>query len=359
MSRNLSLLKFIPVVIFVGAAAATFSGCTKHDKAAEASKEKVVNLAIWTNYLSLEMQEKFAKETGIKIHISNYVSNEELLAKVQAGAQGIDVAVPSDYMVDIMAKQGLLQPLDQAKIPNKAGLDPQVMGQEYDPENKFSLPYAWSTAGIAVNRELFKGTIKGWKDLFTNAELAGKISLLDDAREVIAAALKEQGMSVNARETDELAKAKAALKDLRPRVKMFRSDTIDALVNKEVAVAQAYSPDALQAGVKTGGKIEFILPEEGGTRAIDNVVILKGARNTEAAHKLINFLLSPEVNAAFVATIKGGPVVIKTKDLIAPEVKSNQALFPGHEVMAKFERLKDLGDATAQFDRIWTEIKSE
>jgi spermidine/putrescine transport system substrate-binding protein len=357
MSSNLSVGRSVVwgLVFSVGVLALAV-GCTKKT---EASKERVVSVAIWNNYLSPEAQARFTKETGIKIQISNYASNEELLAKVQAGATGIDVAVPSDYMVEIMTKQGLLSALDSAKIPNKAGLDPKLLGQEYDPQNKFSIPYAWSSAGIAVNREIFRGEIKGWKDLFLNKELAGKFSLLDDAREVIAAALKMNGYSVNTTDAAALAKAKATLKEVRSRVKMFRSDMVDALVNKEVAVAHAYSVDALQAASKTGGKIEFILPEEGGTRAIDNLVILKTAKHIEEAHALINFLLSAEVNASFVNVIKGGPVVLKAKELLPAEVKANTALFPPDAVLSKFERIKDVGAESTAFDRLWTEIKSE
>jgi spermidine/putrescine transport system substrate-binding protein len=323
------------------------------------AENREVHLAIWANYLSPEMQLKFTESTGIKIRVSNYSSNEELLAKVQAGATGIDVAVPSDYMVEVMTKSGFLRPLDLAKIPNKDGLAETFLKQEYDPENRFSLPYAWTTAGIAVNRDLFKGPIKGWKDLFTQKELNGKIALLDDARETIALALKYNGFSVNTAKPEELNKAKETLKELRGRVKMFRSDSIDPLVNKEIIVAHAYSPDALQAARKSNGKIEYILPEEGGTRAIDNVVILKNAKNVEEAHALINFLLSREANVSFVKSVFGGPVVVATKDLLPKELQDNASLFPAAGTLSKFERIRDIGEATRAYDRLWTEIKSE
>lgn len=345
----------------------SMTGCTKKDETAQATgtgaakpaETQEVNLAIWANYLSPEMQERFTKETGIKLKISNFSSNEELLAKIQAGASGYDVAVPSDYMVGVLAKLNLLQPLDAGKVPNSGDLDPAFLKQSYDPENKFSLPYAWTTAGLAVNKDLYKGDLKGWKDLFTKKELAGKVSLLDDVREVTAAALKANGYSVNTTNPDELKKAEATLKDARARVKMFRSDTIDALVNKEVAVAHSYSVDALQAAAKSGGKIVYVIPEEGGTRAIDNLVILKSAKNVEAAHKLINFLLSQDASLSFVKTIMGGPVLKSTKDALPADLKSNAALFPPPTVLSKLEGIQDVGDATKHYDRLWTEVKSE
>ena len=182
------------------------SACTK--KGAEAptaaqsgaaTGSKVVNLAIWSNYIKPEVLTEFEKRTGIKVQVSNYSSNEELLAKLQAGASGYDVVVPSDYMVFAMSKLGLLKELDFTQLPNFKSIDPKYLKKQFDPANKYSIPYDWGTTGIAVNRTLYKGKIAGWKDLFNNADLAGKVTLLDDVRETIGAALKAQGLSLNSK----------------------------------------------------------------------------------------------------------------------------------------------------------------
>lgn len=331
--------------------------CTKSTTAKP--EEKQVNLSIWGDYISPELIKKFETETGIKVHVSNYTSNEELLAKVQAGAAGVDVAVPSDYMVTIMTKLGLLKSLDKSKIPNAAKVSTDVLNKNFDPQNTYSLPYAWSTAGIAVNRDLYKGEIKSWKDILTDPKLTGKVSLLDDVREVTAAALKMNGYSVNTTDPGELKKAEEILLKAKPRIKMFRSDIKDALMSKQVAVAQAYSTDALQAAAISGNKIEYILPDEGGTRAIDTLVVLKDAPHPEAAHKLINFMLSEEVNVQFVKTIWGGPVLQTTQSNLPDGMRSNKALFPPSEKLAKFESIEDLGDKTKLYDDLWTRIKTE
>jgi spermidine/putrescine transport system substrate-binding protein len=320
--------------------------------------EKVVNLSIWGDYISPELIRKFEEKTGIRVNLSTFSSNEELLAKVQAGASGVDVAVPSDYMVAIMTKLGLLKDLDKGKIPNSAKVDPRLLNQQFDPQNLYSLPYTWSTAGIAVNRDLFKGEIKSWRDVFSDPELSGKVSLLDDVREVTAAALKMHGYSVNTTKAEELKKAEEVLLKVKPRIKMFRSNTVDVLVGKQVAVAQAYSTDALQAAAKSGQKIEYILPEEGGTKAIDTLVILKDAPHPEAAHKLINFMLSEEVNVEFVKTMWGGPVLNSTRDQLPEVVKKSQALFPSPEKLSKFENIVDLGENTKLYDDLWTRVKT-
>jgi spermidine/putrescine transport system substrate-binding protein len=334
--------------------ASLIAGCLK---AGEVKKE--VNLAIWGSYVQPELFETFTQQTGLKVNVSNYTSNEELLAKVQAGSSGLDVAVPSDYMVSIMIKLGLLHEIDSNQIANKTLLAPEVLGQKFDPENRYSLPYSWSTAGVAVNRDLFKGTIQSWKDVLQNPALAGKLSLLDDVREVMGAALKMRGKSVNTTDEKELAAAKADLLAVKPRVKMFRSDTIEALVNKEVAVAHSYSTDALQAAAKSGGKIEYILLDEGGTRAIDTLVIFKKAPNVKGAHQLINFLLSPEVNESFVKHVMGGPVLKTTKERLPSDLQKNTSLFPAASKLSKFEGLVDLGDGTRLYDEIWTSVKTE
>jgi spermidine/putrescine transport system substrate-binding protein len=332
-------------------------GCFESKKTASEAQE--VSLAIWGNYLTDDLIKKFTQQTGIKVNVSNYTSNEELLAKVQAGSSGIDIAVPSDYMVSIMVKLGLLHELDSQQIPNRELVSPEVLGQKFDPQNKYSMPFAWTTAGIAVNRELFKGKIKSWRDVLANPALKGKISLLDDVREVTAAALKMHGYSVNTVNPLELKKAEATLISAKPLVKMFRSDTIEALIKKEVAVAHSYSADALQAANQTKGKIEYILPEEGGTKAIDTLVILKGAKNIAAVHKLINFLLSSEVNVSFVTNQMGGPVLKATRALLPADLQKNASLFPSAAQLSKFEGIEDVGDSTKMYDDLWTRVKTE
>jgi spermidine/putrescine transport system substrate-binding protein len=327
-------------------------GCTKKE-----ALTQELNLAIWGNYMAPETAQEFTQKTGIKLNISNYSSNEELLAKIQAGGSNIDVAVPSDYMVEIMVKSNLLLPIEADRIENRGLLFEDLVNQAFDPGNKFSYPYSWTTSGIAYNKKLLPNGIKDWKSLFEDKALEGKVSLMDDVREVLGAALKMHGYSVNTTNAVELKKAKDSITALKPRVKMFTSDTIDALVNKEVLVAHAYSSDSLIAAAESKGEIEFVLPTEGSTRAIDNLVIFKGSNRVEAAHTLINYLLSPEANAKFVKTVYGGPVFRTTIDLLPLSFKENKTLFPAAEAVAKLERIQDLGDKTEMYDQIWTDLK--
>lgn len=353
----MSSIKYITGILLALSLLA-WSACTGTKSEPLSSNNQKLNLAIWGNYLAPEIQAQFEKETGIQLHLSNYSSNEELLAKIQSGASGLDVAVPSDYMVEIMIKTGLLEPLKMNLIPHKDLISESLLKLSYDSENKYSLPYAWSTAGLVINTELYTKPITNWKQFFNNPDLKGKISMLDDSREVIGAALKMNGFSVNSIKPEELAKAKATLMSAKPRIKMFRSDTIEALINKEVAIAHAFSVDALQAMAKNP-KLVYLIPEEGGTRAIDNLVILKGAKNISAAHLLIDFLLRPESNIAFVTKVRGGPVLKATQEQLPVELRNNKALFPEENQLAKLERIQDLGDQTRLYDQLWTELKSQ
>lgn len=332
-------------------------GCTKNIQTEGGSK--VVNLSIWGNYLSPEMQSEFEKETGIKINISNYSSNEELLAKVQMGGSGIDVAVPSDYMVDVMRKMNLLEALSNQALSNKNLISDRYLKQDFDPENTYSVPYAWSTAGIAVNRALYKGPIKSWKDILTNDQLKGKFALLDDVRESLGSALKMHGYSVNTTDPAQIQKAKETLLNAKKNVKMFSSDSIDILNNKEVIAAHAYSTEALQAAAKSSDKIEYVIPEEGSTFTIDNLIIVKGAKNIEAAHKLINFLISEKAELNKVKTILAGPILKNTRAQLSKDLQQNEALFPSDATIKKLERIKDLAEKNKLFEDAWTEVKTK
>lgn len=317
----------------------------------------VINLAIWNNYLSPELQKKFTDQTGIQIKISNYSSNEELLTKLQNGGGGIDLAVPSDYMVEIMSHLNLLWPLEKNKISNISNISKQWLGLRYDPQNTFSLPYAWSTTGIAYNTSKIKKKPNSWKDFYTNNEYTGKISLLDDMREVLGSALKFQHHSLNSTSTLELQQIETLLVKLKPRLKSFQSDIIDSLLNEEVWIAQSYSTDALQASEKSKGLIQFILPEEGGTLAVDNMVIPQSAQHKEAALQLMNFLLTSDVNVNFVKTVKGGPVLSSTAELLPEELKKSSILFPKPDKLKNFEFIQDLKSETKKYDEIWTRLK--
>lgn len=345
-------------------------GCTKTNEApvttaakpqAEAAvpaKDRVVNLYIWGDYTSKEVLDEFTRRTGIKVVESNYSSNEELLAKLQAGATGFDLAVPSDYMVSVMGKLGLVQELDKARVPNAKNVDPRFLKKPFDPDNKISLPYAWSITGIAVHRGLYKDPVTSWNAVFDNAAAKGRIAVLDDVREALGAALKLNGASLNATDPKDLGKAQATMLAAKKNIKTFNSMPADLLASDEVMIAQMYSGEALTVGRDSGKSIEFVIPTEGAALSIDNVVLLKDAPHRDEAYALMDYFFDVAAAADFVARTLSGPVVSGVRERLPKEVQANTTLFPSDEILAKCEMMQDLGEQTAAWDRIWSEIKA-
>lgn len=354
---------FQPLLLFVllpFVAILSISCTLKKDPSMQSGAEKkTLNLFIWSNYVSAESLKEFERESNIKVNLTHFASNEELLAKLQAGATGYDVVVPSDYMVTVMIKLGLLEPLKSDLIPNRKNLDPQFMAKEFDPKNEFSLPYGWASTGIAYHKKYFPEGLKSWKELFENPKLKGHIGLLDDNREVFGAALKVGGHSLNSTDEKELQQAQEYLIKHKSQLKAFLADTFQSLTAGEVWATQMFSSDALQARAKTQGQVEYIIPEEGGTFAIDNLAIPKTAQNKDGAHRLINFLISLENNVRFVQKIYAGPVLKETRSSLPKDFQENESLFPTPQTLKKLEMIKDLGESTALYDRLWTELKTQ
>jgi spermidine/putrescine transport system substrate-binding protein len=184
-----------------------------------------------------------------------------------------------------------------------------------------------------------------------NPKLKGHIGLLDDTREVFGIALKVLGQSLNTKDEKLLTAAQSYLTKNKAQVKAYLSDAMESILSGEVWATQMYSSDALQAKAKTKGQIEFVIPEEGCTFSIDNLVIPKTAQNKEGAHKLINFLISAENNRRFVQKIFAGPVLTETKASLPKDLQNDPNLFPSESVMKKMEMLKDLGPAAAIYDK--------
>ena len=354
MNFNLKSVGLVACFIF-----GSVLGCTSQPSGSQKKQahERVVSVASWSNYLSAELLKSFEERTGIQVQVSHFSSNEELLAKLQTGASEYDVIMPSDYMVFTMAKLGLLHALDQSQIVNFNQVDAKYLKKEFDPENKFSIPYDWGTTGIGINRKVFKGKIKSWKDLLEKPELAGKFSLLDDSREAMGAALKSLGYSLNTMDPKQVNQAKELLFKVRTRIKAFSSEPRMALETGEVPVVQIYMTDALQAREQKGDFIDYVIPEEGTSIWMDNLAIPARAKHVKEAHEFVNFLLEPSSSLAVVKKFWVAPTHRAVFDLLPKHMQTSVMLFPSASIIGRSEMVKDLGEATALWDRAWTEIK--
>lgn len=258
---------------------------------------KELNVFNWTEYLPEDILKEFEKLYGVKVNYDTYSSNEEMHTKLKAGGVGYDVVFPSDYMVQVLTREGLLEKLDHSRIPNMTNLEDRFRDLPFDPKNEYSIPYMWGTTGIAYNTEVVKvDSIKGWADLW-RPEFKDKLVLSDDPREVIGMALRLNGHSLNSTDAGALEQAKQKLLELKPNIKAYNSDSPkDLLLGGGVVAGVVWSGEAAKA-MEENPKIRYVIPSEGSTIWMDNMTIPKGAPHRYTAEVFINFLLDPTVSA--------------------------------------------------------------
>ncbi|HVE13764.1 MAG TPA: spermidine/putrescine ABC transporter substrate-binding protein [Elusimicrobiota bacterium] len=337
--------RFLPVV------AAAFLAACGGKKAAQ------VRLFTWDSYDDPVIFAEFEKLTGLRVVVDRFASNEELLAKLMGGSGGYDIVVPSDYMVSVMARQGLLEGLDLAKVPNLSNIDPRFLKLYYDPENRYSVPYLWGISGIGYDSDQVKPAPTGWDALF-DPKYKGRISLMNDQREVFSMALQKLGKSPNSPDPALLEKAKALLVDQKKLVKTYNSESIPLLlISGEVVIAHSWAGEVNRA-MQDKSSLRFAIPKEGGFIFQDNLCIPKSAPNKEGALKLVDFLLRPE-NAARLVQKTGFGTPNKSAWPLLPEaLRKNPTLVPQDAVLKKLEWIHDVGDAAGTYDRLWTELKA-
>jgi len=322
----------------------------------KAPKPVTLHLFTWSDYTEETVVKQFEERFGVKVVTDAFGSNEELLAKLQGGAVGYDVVVPSDYMVSILAKQGLLAELDPAKIPNLAHIYKHLKGLYYDPRNTYSVPYLWGTTGIGYNADLVSPPPASWQVLW-DARYKGRISLLNDEREVFGMALRAAGESLNAVEPSKLEAAKKRLMAQKALVKTYTSENYDQLlVSGEVVLAHGWSGTIMRAAAERPS-IKYVIPQEGGTIWQDNLCVLKSSAHKDEAMVFINFLLEPQTAALITTKVKYASASEEARLFVPKDIAQNPAIYPPAAVVAKLEWIKDVGEAIRVYDRAWTELK--
>jgi spermidine/putrescine-binding protein len=318
----------------------------------------------WTDYIDPDILTMFEEECGVDVIYDTYSSNEDLLAKLQAGATGYDLIIPSDYMVSIMLQLNMLKELDHSNIPNLANLYPRFTETPYDPGNVYTVPYQWGTTGIGYNLEATGEVPDSWDWIFDPeraAQFEGQISLLNDQREVIGAALKYLGYSMSSVDPTELEAAKQAILAIKPYVATFDSDSFgDILVSGDVVLGVGWGGGYYQDIAESGNdNLGYVIPQEGGTIWTDNLAIPATAPNPYTAEVLINYLLDPEIGAKISNFTYYASANQAAEPMIDEEVTGDPGIYPPPETLEKLEFLTELGEGTLLWDRIWTEIKSE
>ncbi len=317
---------------------------------------ETLHLFTWADYISPEAVEKFEADHACRIVIDTFDSNEAMYAKLKAGATGYDVIVPTSYMIQVMAQEGLLSELDHTKLPNLKHVDPAVLDKVSDKTMLHSVPYTLGYAVIAYRQDKVKAPLPSWS-MFERPELAQRITLFDDMRETIGAALKSLGHSINTRDDAKLAAAQAVLLRWKNNAAKFDNEGYKAgLDSGEFLLVHGYSGDLFQL-TQENPKVGILIPQEGVTMSCDEMVILKSAPQKALAHTFINFLLDPTVAAQNMQWM--GYLCPNTEALkkVSPEFLKNPAVIITDEVRAKSEVIQDLGPDLAKYTKVWDAVK--
>lgn len=331
------------------------AGCGSGKKAAENGE---VNIFVWTEYVSDASIESFEDEYGIKVNMSTYSSNEDLLAKLKSESEGTyDVILPSDYTVEYLIAQNKLEELDKGALTNLENIDSAYLDEAYDPGNVYSVPYEGGVACIAVNTTKVEKTITSYADLF-DPSLEGQLVVLDDYRAVIGITERFMGLSMNETDPATLAKVEEKLLSLKKNVKLYDSDSPkSALISGDCTAGMIWSAEAALA-MDENPDIQVVYPTEGCYVFLDNWCIPKGAKNYDNAMKFINHMLSAE---AAKANIEDFPYLCpntKALEMMGDEYVLNEAKNVPTDVIAKGEFLTYLDtDTLAVYDEMWTKLK--
>ena len=306
----------------------------------------------WGDYIDESLLKSFEKETGYKVNYVTFDSNEAMYTKIKQGGTTYDIAIPSEYMIDKMKSEKLLNKLDHQKIKGLENIDPRFLNQSFDKDNAYSIPYFWGTLGITYNDEKVKTPPEHWQDLWS-PDYKNNLMLIDGAREIIGLALNEQGDSVNSKDMGQLNKAYNHLKSLTPNVKAIVADEIKQyMINNEAAAAVTFSGEASEM-VSENEHLHYVVPNEGSNLWFDNIVIPKTAKNYDAAYAFINYMLRPEIAAKNAEYVGYATPNMKAEAILPKEIKSDKAFYPDATAMKNLEVYQNLGP---EYLRIYNDL---
>jgi spermidine/putrescine-binding protein len=326
------------------------AGCTR-------SAQPRLNVFNWSNYVAPDTIPRFEAETGARVRYSVYESNEEMFARVLSGNSGWDVVFPTNYYVPPMRDLGLLQPVDALRLTGLNHLEPSFQSPEWDPGLRWCVPYMWGATGILYD-PAFAPEPTRWADLWQQ-RWSGRLTMLDDPAEVLGAALKKNGLSVNATHPDQLRLAQRdAIRQKHLLRAYLNAEVRDQAVAGDVAACQVWSTTAQQA-MDAAPRLRFVYPMEGFPLYADCAVILRESRRGELAHRFIDYLLRPEIAASILSASRTATANRHARLLLPSEARDLPTLYPAAATLARGEWFRTLPPQTLRLrDRLWTEIKS-
>jgi spermidine/putrescine transport system substrate-binding protein len=312
----------------------------------------------WSDYFATDTLANFEKEYNCKVIYDVFESNEAMYAKLKAGASGYDVVFPTSYQARLMHEEGMIENLDLAKIPNAKNIDPKFLKiVALDKTLAYSLPYMTGTTGLAYNKDKVTDFTPSWS-MYDRADLKGRMTLLNDYREVLGAALKFLGYSLNTTDPKQVAEAGEIVKRWKGNIAKFASDEYKpGMASGEFYLAMGYSGDIMQ--IMEGGNISYALPKEGFSFWSDDMVILKDAPNKDLAYAFVNYLTDPKVAAAnmefnYYLSPNSGAY-----ELVPQEMRDDPMVFVPDEELVRGEQIVPLGKDDQIYMDVWAKVKSE
>lgn len=315
----------------------------------------------WGEYIDPEVLDMFEEETGIQVIYEEFETNEIMYPKIQSGAIAYDLVCPSDYMIQKMIQNDLLQPLNFDNIPNAKNIG-QVYyekSRQFDPDNQYSIPYCWGTVGILYNTKMVEEPIDSWTVLW-DTQYKDNILMQDSVRDAFAVALKTLGYSLNSTSIHELTQAKDLLVQQKPLVQAYVIDQVrDKMIGNEAAIGVIYSGEAIYTQTENPD-LAYVVPKEGSNMWIDSWVMPKNAPNKENAEKFLDFLCRPEIALMNFEYITYSTPNEKARELIEdPAIRNSEIAFPGDSILSRCETFTYLGeDADEVYNQLWREVKS-
>ena len=355
--KKIIIRRVIPVticILFIG------GGFYYAEESGVVNDDKLV-VYNWGEYIDPEVLTIFEEETGINVVYEEFETNEILYPKVSSGAIAYDVVCPSDYMIQRMIENDLLTEINFDNIPNIKNIGKQYMEQsrQFDPENKYSVPYCWGTVGILYNKTMVDEPVDSWSILW-NPKYKDNILMQDSVRDAFGATLKYLGYSLNSTDLDELTEAKNLLIEQKPLVQAYVIDQVrDKMIGNEAALGVIYSGEAIYTQ-KENPNLEYVIPKEGSNIWIDSWVIPKNAEHKENAEKFINFLCRPDIALMNFEYITYSTPNEAARELIEDEsIRNSEIAFPDLSKYDNLETFQYLGtEADQVYGDLWNKVKS-
>ena len=331
----------LSVLIMCGTAV-LFASCEKN-------YDGEVNVFNWGEYISVgddggrNVIQEFEDEFNIKVNYMEYETNEELYNLLKSSNSNYDVVIPSDYMIEKLIDEKLIQKLDYSKIPNSKKIMKRFQNMSFDPKNEYTVPYTWNVTGLVYNKTMVKTAPKGWSALW-DKDLKGKMLMFSNSRDAYAIAMQLCGITPDTFTKADVDKATEKLKEQKPLLKKYVMDqTFNEMERDQSAIAPYYAGD-IYTMTTNNDSLVGVLPEEGSNLFVDAMCIPKSAQNVDGALKFINFMTRPEISAANMDSVTYASPVEGAKELMDEEVASSELVYPPESYLDKCYTFKNVDD---------------